>query len=1003
MIGLIMLSQLLSAQVAEVRKVHDQGFTTIVPNEGQWEGPHYNRAELGFGNLFTDDKGYKITLWNGQQMWNLMHEFHQYKNLKTTQVIDYCALHFNFLDGNTNQIPEYSVPASWKEGYYLDNDPAQWAPKVQPYYQMTKKNVYPGIHFQHSTLGNYAKSEWHIQPKAKPSQIKISIVGADSIRLISGELIVYTPVGNLIEKAPEAWQIRNQVKWPIQVGYKLNGNTLSFEIGEYDQNYPLIIDPVLVFSTYSGSVSDNFGFTATYDSKGRLYAGGISGKTAAGGKYPTTPGAFQDTFRGGTTAAPVNLRSDITLSKYSSDGTTLLYATYFGGSGNDLPHSLVVNSQDELYVLGTSFSTNFPTKKAYDNSHNGNADIVLFHFNEECSQLLHSTYIGGSSADGLNAPTNAGSLGYNYADDFRGDILTDENGNVYVATCTASGNFPTSDSASQKSKAGQRDAIIFSLDSTLKKLRFSTFWGGTKDDAAYSVKINSEGTVYVGGGTASPDFPSRDSVYLDTFQGGLADGFILMLDSALGKISKSTLFGTNVYDQVYFLDIDEKDRVYAAGQTEGNLTRTNGTYGKDNTSQFVAAFDKNLRYLQFQTTFGNRTNNPELSPSAFLVDNCFNIYYSGWGSAIGGHPGTTEGLETKNANWSSTDGEDFYLIVMNKEAKGLVYASYIGGTQSGDHVDGGTSRFDKNGIVYQSVCASCPPGGTSQLSDFPTSAGSAFPMNPSERCSNASFKLDFQITYFTEAKFTAPAKLCIGKEVQFNNTGQGTSFKWDFGDGNSDTARNPTHTYADPGNYTVTLITIDSLSCNLADTFKRPIELLESPKAGFEIDYNPCEKGKVTFTDQSGGGSQSWDYGDGMTASDFNTEHIYTKDGQYTIRQILTLPNGCADTFVKQVILSSQAGGAIKLYNVFTPNDDGFNTCWVPEGINTDCEEVEFFIYSRNGTRVFSSKTDGACWNGKLFNTGKVLTEGTYYSIIDIKRKDTGEERKIYGVITLLR
>jgi len=997
------MSQLLPAQVAEVRKVVDPGFTTIVPNEGQWDGAFYNKTELGYGNLFTDDDGYKMILWNGIQKHKMMEEYHLYKNLKNTHVIDFCALHFTFIEANEVQVPEYKIPASWQEGYYMGDDPEKWAPRVQPYYTMVKKNVYPGIHFQHSTIGNYAKSEWHAQPNSDPNLIQIAMDGADSIRLISNQLIIYTPAGNLIEKAPVAWQIREQQKWPVQVRYVLTENILSFELGAYDSKYPLVIDPVLVFSTYSGSVSDNFGFTATYDSKGRLYAGGISGKTSAGGKYPTTPGAFQDTFRGGTNTAPINLQSDITLSKYSSDGTTLLYATYFGGSRNDLPHSLVVNEQDELYVLGTSFSTNFPTKKAYDNSHNGNADIVLFHFNEDCSQLLNSTYIGGGSSDGLNAPTNAGTLGYNYADDFRGDIFTDAHGHVYVATCTNSGNFPTTDSALQKTKNGNRDAVVFSLDSNLSRLRFSTFWGGSSDDAAYSVKINSEGNVFVGGGTASSDFQSLDTVYLDTYQGGVADGFILMLDSVYGKITKSTLFGTSVYDQIYFLDIDEKDRVYAAGQTEGNLVRTAGTYGKDNTSQFIAAFDKELRNLQFQTTFGNRLNNPELSPSAFLVDNCFNIYYSGWGSAIGGHPGTTEGLETKNANWAATDEQDFYLIVMNKEARGLVYASYIGGTSSGDHVDGGTSRFDKNGIVYQSVCASCPPPGTSQLSDFPTSTTSAFPTNPSERCSNASFKLDFQITYFTEAKFNAPPRLCLGKTVQFNNTGQGTSFNWDFGDGSTDTARDPSHTYQKSGIFTVTLITIDSLSCNLADTTQGQIEILEGPTAGFTIDYNPCERGKVTFTNTSSAGQQVWDYDDGSQGGDFEETHFYEQDGQFNIQQIVSLPNGCADTFVKQVILSSQAGGAIKLYNVFTPNGDVLNPCWFPDGINTECEEVIFYIYSRNGTRVFSSKTDGNCWNGELANAGKELTEGTYYSIIDIKRKDTGEERKVYGVITLVR
>lgn len=222
-----------------------------------------------------------------------------------------------------------------------------------------------------------------------------------------------------------------------------------------------------------------------------------------------------------------------------------------------------------------------------------------------------------------------------------------------------------------------------------------------------------------------------------------------------------TYWGSIDYEQIYFIDLDINNKVYFTGQTEGKFKRTAGCYGKDNTTQFIGRLSNDLSKEEFITTFGNRTNSvPELCPSAFMVDNCYNIYFSGWGSVIGiGNNGTTNGLPiTADAHQKTTDNHDFYLIVLGKDAKSLKYASYFGGNKSRDHVDGGTSRFDNRGIIYQSVCASCPnspPG----LNDFPTSpANVVFKNNVSIRCSNASFKLDFRLGYSIDAIFTVTPK-----------------------------------------------------------------------------------------------------------------------------------------------------------------------------------------------------------------------------------------------------
>src|SRR5690606_19755905 len=173
--------------------------------------------------------------------------------------------------------------------------------------------------------------------------------------------------------------------------YLLEGDVVTFKLGKYDKTKELIIDPVLIFATYSGTTADNFGFTATYDSKGNLYAGGnvtLPYAILPNGRYPATPGAFQVNFAGNnTTSGPYDhFPCDMAISKYDSSGSTLIWATYLGGTDNDYPHSLVVDQNDRLVIMGTTYSADFPTDTlAFDTTHNGNADIVVVKLNESAT------------------------------------------------------------------------------------------------------------------------------------------------------------------------------------------------------------------------------------------------------------------------------------------------------------------------------------------------------------------------------------------------------------------------------------------------------------------------------------------------------------------------------------------------------------------------------------------------------------------------------------------
>ena len=228
--------------------------------------------------------------------------------------------------------------------------------------------------------------------------------------------------------------------------------------------------------------------------------------------------------------------------------------------------------------------------------------------------------------------------------------------------------------------------------------------------------------------------------------------------------------------------------------------------------------------LEFSTVFGSGSGAIDISPTAFLVDVCNRIYCSGWGGktndfANGGAGGHTADLTTTNGAFQeTTDSSDFYLIIIEDNANTLSYATFFGGNLAAEHVDGGTSRFDRKGVVYQSVCAGC--GG---FSDFPTTPGAVSTTNNAS-CNNAVFKFDPEFP-LTIANFTAPDVTC-DNDVQFNNLSFGNNtYWWDFGDGQNSSAENPNHIYINPGIYEVTLYTSDPNSCNLIDSISKYVEI----------------------------------------------------------------------------------------------------------------------------------------------------------------------------------
>ncbi len=792
------------------------------PNKGQWDNNILYKIDLDLGEMYLEKKGFTYFLHNFKNS----HSHDEKKHSDESSEIDFQGhvLRTEFIGANWDgQRLEKNGSSSYRN-YFLGSDSTKWKSKVFSYELVEYIDFYSGINLVFDGSTNKLKYSFVLQPLANAQNIKYKISGANSIFIDGeGQLHSTNRFGEIIESAPIAWTEKDGQRKKVAINYKLVDNQVSFHFPNgYDTSATLVIDPYLVFSTFTGSTADNWGFTATPDPSGNAFAGGI---VFAGG-YPVTNGAFDGSYNVGTENG---YNIDVGISKFNSTGSSLLYSTYLGGNGNETPNSIICSPAGELFVFGATSSNNFPMGPSpYDNTFNGGStvtenslsfsgsDIYISRLNSTGTALVASTYIGGSQNDGLNSS----SLKYNYGDQFRGEIILDAAGNVYVASTTNSVNFPVL-LGSQGSLNGPQDAVIFKMNANLSALIWSTYFGGSLNESGNSIQVASNGNVYVAGGTTSSNLPYLTGNDL-SYNGGLADGYVTRYNGNTGAIIAGTYMGQNEYDQSYFVQLDLDDNVYVFGQSQSAWTISAGCYGNPNSGQFIRKYTTDLMTINWTTMIGAGTGNVEISPTAFLVSDCYDIYLSGWGGLVNSQNSqaiysSSNGFSvTVDAFQSTTNGSNFYIAVLDQDASFLKYATYMGGTSSSsNHVDGGTSRFDKSGRIYHAVCGAC--GG--QDYGFTSTPGVWSPTNQSPNCNLAAFKFELSTI---DAVVAAPDPLiCLPDPVIFNNnSANGNAFYWDFGDGSTSTAVNPSHLYPGAGNFTVTLVVTDTNGCFSPDSIQ---------------------------------------------------------------------------------------------------------------------------------------------------------------------------------------
>ncbi len=906
---------------------HDNSSIRFIENKGQWPGEVLFKASMPGGDIYLLKNKLKYVLYQNN---NVGHDgltksggsalrenaFPVRKNVIHSVEVDFVGSSETSTIYGKNRLSE-------RINYIKGKIPDYWSAGIRSFSELVIEGLYPGIDFSlYSSNGNI-KYDLIVNPGADPGKIRMRYEGQNDLKIHEGRVVIGTAFGYFMEDKPVSYSASGLRKQSVPTEFTQFENSVGFRFPTgYDNQTRLVIDPELIFSTYSGSFADNWGFTATYDDEGNLYSGGIVFNVG----YPTTSGVFQPTHIG---------EWDVGILKYDPTGKNLIWATYLGGTFSETPQSLIVNSKGQLVIYGTTSSPDFPMTlnsfqdtflggdPIYDTTFNPNprlvggvpmfngTDIFLAILDENGTSLIGSTFIGGTENDGVMEKYMP--LTKNYGDQFRGEVNLDAFDNIYVASNTSSEDFLVKNGFQVSYGGDVNDGVVMKFDPILSELYWSTFLGGSGMDAIYSVKIDSEGNVFAAGGSNSMDFPITVGTIKTTKpNAGDIDGVVVKISADGSTLEKATFLGTSSYDQVYILELDSSGQVYVLGQTEGDYLVTEGVYYNANGGQFIHKISSDLDSTFFSTTIGSGSGTPDFSPTAFLVNECNNIFISGWGGLLndpsfGYNGGYTFGLPvTSNAFQNQTDGDDFYLMVLLEDAKQLLYATYFGEIGGrGEHVDGGTSRFDKKGIVYQSVCGGC--GGTSGFPTWPSDVWST--TNNSYNCNNAAFKFDLASLMAQFETATEDFSLygiregCYPLTLFFlNESIGGEDFLWEFGEGTiTDQEDSILITYENPGIYPIVLTATDINTCVRES---KATGIITVHDYHFEIMPNDsiCQ-GESIALNAEGGIHYDWKPKGNLTNPHTSTP-VATPDTTTVYSVIIEDENGCIgeDTLIIKVI-----------------------------------------------------------------------------------------------------
>jgi hypothetical protein len=609
-----------------------------------------------------------------------------------------------------------------KVNYFIGNDPAKWRTNVPTYAQVKYENVYPGVDLIY--YGNQGRLEYDfvVAPGSDPGLIALRFRDGSDVAIDqNGDLLLNSE--DVRFQKPVVYQNNDRTRKPVESQYLMTAdNTIRFTVGDYDRSKPLVIDPVLVYSTYlggSGGVED--ASSIAVDASGNAYVTG----TASSG-FPTmnaiqpTPKSSQDVF----------------ITKINASGSALLYSTFLGGSAEDFGLGIAVDLSGNVYVTGRVQSFDFPLFNALQPDRTlccgtgGLGSGFVAKLNPAGSALIYSTYLGGFGQDWGTA------------------IAADAAGNAYVTGRTGFDGFPTTPNALQPNLGGTpgvaHNAFVTKINPNGSALVFSTFLGGSgrplpggsreinSGDTAFGIAVDPAGNVYVAGTADSDNFPTVNA--LQPTLKGLQNAFVAKINASGSALVYSTYLGGSELDRGFGITADSSGNAYVTGQTfSADFPTVNALQSTlvDNSNAYLTKFNPSGSALVYSTFFGIE------SAGGVAVDHLGNAYISGFTSS--------PDFPTLNAPQPTFGGGslDAFVAEINPSGNALVYSTFLGG--SGLDATGlGDARgiaLDPLGNVYVT--------GVTDSTDFPT----ANPLQP--------HKLGFGSAFVTKIASTIAARLNV--------------------------------------------------------------------------------------------------------------------------------------------------------------------------------------------------------------------------------------------------
>jgi hypothetical protein len=607
------------------------------------------------------------------------------------------TLRMTLTGSNPEPVIEGIDPLPGRSNYITGNDPGKWQDNVAQYAGVKSTDVYPGIDLIHHGEQGRLEYDFVLSPAADPKTINLSFEGAQRMRIDSdGDLVMKADAGEIRQPRPVAYQEIEGGRRPVECHFTINARSeVGFELGEYDANRPLVIDPVLSYSTYLGidavvervdfDVLETFSAFLDIDQAGNVYVVGVTDSS----DFPTTEGAFQRKFGGDL---------DVFVTKLDTRGAAI-YSTYIGGSSLDVFNFVQFDASGNAYVVGETDSSDFPTTEgAFQRKFGGGGRDLFVTKLDASGAAIYSTYLGGSGFETRS---------------FINGLEVDTSGNVYVAGESGSSDFPTTEGAFQrKFGGGGRDLFVTKLDASGAAM-YSTYLGGSGFEFLSLLQLDALGNIYLAGATDSSGFPTTAGAFQRKV-GGHGDEFVTKLDAS-GAVIYSTYLGGKQREFSTFFRVDESGDVYLAGVTFSfDFPTTAGVFqrnfGVGVSRDFVTKLD--ARGAAIYSTYVGGSNLPSLvgfGPVDFVqLDVSGNIYVAGV-TESSDFP-TTEGAIQRNYGGFS----DVFVTKLGVSGE-AIYSTYLGG--SGLDVLS-SLQLDRSGNAYVV--------GVTDSSDFPT----RFPLQP---------------------------------------------------------------------------------------------------------------------------------------------------------------------------------------------------------------------------------------------------------------------------------